>query len=243
MKTIGLILLMVLSNVVLAGGGGYPLLHAPVNLSDQASLQRGAKMFVNYCMGCHSAKFMRYNRMAADLGIAEDVLKANLMFGPDKDKVGELMTIAMREEDGKRWFGRNPPDLSVAARARGADWLYTYLNGFYREPAKNNKVDNVVLPGLSMPHALADLQGWQEPVWSTNKEGYKYISALDLKEPGSMSAEAYAKATADLVNFMVYLGEPAQLVRKSVGIKVILYLLLLAGVFYLLKREYWRDVH
>ena len=234
--------------MALAAGGGVPLQHMEVDLGDKASLQRGATTFVNYCMGCHSAAYMRYNRIGRDLGISEQVLKTNFIFNPD-DKVGDTMTIAMRKTDAELvYFGVNPPDLSVIARSRGADWLYTYFLSFYKDDSRPFGVNNLVFKDVGMPHVLWELQGLQSPVYETvtTADGTekKIITELEPLTEGLQSPEEYDQTVRDLVNFMVYLGEPAQLQRKKVGFWVLLYLvIILLPLTYLLKKEYWRDIH
>ena len=235
---------MLLQTSALAAGGGQ-MLHYEADLSNQSSLQRGAQLFVNYCLSCHSAAFMRYNRLGRDLGIPEDVLKANLMFGTDK--IGETMTIAMQPQEAEQWFGVAPPDLSVTARARGASWLYTYFMTFYRDPARPTGVNNLAFKDVSMPHVLWELQGWQRPVYGEKAapDGtvMHTITHLELESPGLLDADGYRRAVQDLVNFLVYLGEPIKLKRHAIGGWVMVYLLLLLVVVYLLKREFWKDVH
>lgn len=214
------------------------------DLSNRQSLLRGARTFVNYCLSCHSAAFMRYNRLGLDLGIPEDVLKANLMFGTDKP--GETMTVAIDPADAERWFGVAPPDLSVTARARGADWLYTYFMTFYRDPARPTGVNNLAFKDVAMPHVLWELQGWQRPAYreeGTGAQAARIIDHLELETPGLLNEDEYASTVRDLVNFLVYLGEPIKLKRYTIGMWVMLYLVLLLGIVYLLKREYWSDVH
>lgn len=215
------------------------------DLSNQQSLQRGARLFVNYCLSCHSAAFMRYNRVGADLGIPESVLKANLMFGTDKP--GDTMMVAMNPQEAERWLGVAPPDLSVIARARGADWLYQYFMTFYRDPTRPTGVNNLAFKDVAMPHVLWELQGWQRPVYREEQgdggEAFQLVDHLELESPGLLTEEEYAAAVTDLVNFLVYLGEPIKLKRYTIGFWVIVYLLILLVIVYLLKREYWRDVH
>jgi len=225
----------------LAAGAGVHLDKAPVNLRDQASLQRGAQMFVNYCLSCHSAQFMRFNRMGADLGISDEQLKANMMFGTDK--VGDTMTIAMPAKDSKVWFGNPPPDLSVIARARGADWLYTYMRTFYIDEKKPMGVNNAVFPDVGMPHVLWELQGMQQPIYHTGEDGHRTISGYELVKAGTMAPAEYDAAVGDLVNFLVYMGEPVQLKRQELGIKVLIFLAFFFVLAYLLKKEYWKDIH
>jgi len=245
MKKMIVAFLIAVLPAVASAAEGVHLDHADVNLHDQASLQRGAKLFVNYCLSCHSAAFQRYNRMGKDLGLTDDQVKENLMFATDK--VGNTMTIAMPAADAKQWFGNPPPDLSVMARARGADYIYTYLRSFYVDEKKATGVNNTVFPDVGMPHVLWELQGLQKPVYKAEEdaEGHKtqVISGFEQVTKGTMTPAEYNQAALDLTNFMVYMGEPAQLQRKSLGIWVLLFLGLLFVVSYALKKEYWKDVH
>ena len=226
--------------------GNVQLMKAHIDLSDMESLQQGARYYMNYCTGCHSANYMRYNRIGEDLGIADEALNANFMFGTDKS--GDTMGISMRAHDSEAFFGVTPPDLSVIARSRGADWLYSYLLSFYLDDSRPMGVNNTVFKGASMPHVLWELQGWQVPVYETvaDKDGHEHevFKNFELIKPGLQSPEEYEKTVNDLVNFLVYMGEPAQLQRKKVGFWVLLYLILvMVPVTYLLKKEYWKDVH
>ena len=238
------ILLISMSSSALAAGGGV-LMHMDVDLSDQTSLQRGAKTFVNYCLGCHSAAYMRYNRIGKDLGISVDVLKANLMFATDK--VGDTMTIAMTPADAEQFSGGSaPPDLSVIARSRGADWLYSYFKTFYVDESRPFGVNNLQFPDVGMPNVFWKLQGKQRLTETDHMEAGHHGSRLDdleLISHGSQSEQEFDQTVRDLVNFMVYLGEPAKLKRTKIGVWVILYLFVFAIITYLLKKEYWRDVH
>lgn len=217
---------------------------APVNVKDIESLQRGAAVFVNYCLTCHSANYMRYNRMQ-DFGLTEQQIKDNLLFAAEKP--GETMKIAMRPKEAKQWFGATPPDLSVIARSRGADWLYTYLRSFYRDETRPTGWNNLVFDKVGMPHVLQELQGHLVPVWKTvkNEEGHEHrvIDHLTLAKPGKITQAEYDALVGDLVNYLVWMGEPAQTQRKTVGLAVLFFL----GIFYLvafyLKREFWKDVH
>lgn len=243
-KTIAAFLFALLPAVSLASGGGVHLDKAHIDSADRASQQRGAKLFVNYCQGCHSAKFMRYSRMASDLGMTEQQVVDNLML---KDgKIGDTMTNAMKAEDASVWFGKAPPDLSLIARSRGADWLYTYLRTFYLDASRPMGVNNLVFKDVGMPHVLADLQGWQSPVFKTvvhdGKES-QVIDRLELTTPGSMKPAEYDAAVRDLVNFLDYVGEPIKLERQRLGIWVLLFLAVFFVVAYALKKEYWKDVH
>lgn len=228
-----------------------------VNLENMDSLRNGAKLFVNYCLSCHSARFMRYNRMALDLGLTDDQLKDNLMFIADfsdnekpngePKKVGDLMTVALNVKDGKKFFGTAVPDLTVVARARGPQWLYAYLNTFYLDESRPAGVNNLRFPNVGMPHVLWELDGLKKAVYETrtNEKGHeeKHIVGFEVVKQGKMTPVEYQKATNDLVNFMVYMGEPAKLKRYNIGIGVMFFLLILVILTYLLKKEYWKDIH
>jgi ubiquinol-cytochrome c reductase cytochrome c1 subunit len=226
-----------LPSLALAAGGGAKLMSANTDLSDMASLQNGAKLFVNYCLNCHAAEFMRYKRMGDDLGLSEEQVKENLMF--TSDKWGEPMKAALDKTAAKTFFGVVPPDLSVIARARGVDWLYTYLMSFYLDPKKPTGVNNLVFPDVGMPHVLWELQGWQVLNHETHElePADKSDAAANQKR-----AEEYRKTVRDLVAYLEYMGEPAKLVRYDLGWKVLVFLFIFLIVAYLLKKEYWRDV-
>ncbi len=241
-RTICVVLLWVYSSLSCAAGAGGPaLLDANINLSNKVSLQRGARLFVNYCLSCHSAEYMRYSRMAADLELSEDAVKSNMMF--TTEKIGETMRVAMAPEDAAKWMGAIPPDLSVIARAKGADYIFSFLNGFYSDSSRSTGVNNVYYPGTAMPHILWELQGEQELASESDDEHGGHGPALHPVSAGTMSVSEYQNATRDLVAFMVYVGEPAKLVRYRIGFWVITFLLILLLATYLLKREYWKDVH
>ncbi len=220
------------------GSGGGNLENSGVNFRDKAAIQRGAKWFVNYCFSCHSASYMRYNRLAEDLGLDEDIVLRNLAFADVN--IGDTMDIAMRPEDSEAWLGKTPPDLSVISRSRGNDWLFTYMKSFYQDGSGG--WNNLLLPNASMPHVFWQLQGIQEPVWSSHG-GQRVIEHLELTSPGLQSPQEYEQTVRDLVTFLDYLGEPSKLKRKNIGIWVMLFLVLFTLVAYALKVEYWRDVH
>ena len=227
-----------------AAGGTAHLDRANVDVTNRASLQRGARNFVNFCLGCHSAKFVRYNRMAADLGITEQQLIDNLMFTGERPF--DTMRIGINADDAKRWFGVVPPDLSLMARARGADYIYTFLRSFYADPAKASGWNNTVLPGTAMPHVLWQQQGIQEAVWAGEPNAQGDVShefkEFRLATPGTLSPEEYDRFVRDTTNFLVYIGEPAQLQRRSLGFPVIAFLVFFTLLAYALKKEYWKDV-
>lgn len=203
------------------------------------SLQRGAQTFANYCLNCHSAAYQRWNRLT-DLGLTEQQIKANLMFGTDK--IGNTMTVAIDRKDAAEWFGAAPPDLTLVARVRGADWLYTYLRGFYRDDGKPTGWNNVVFPNVGMPHVLWQMQGTQVAEHQ-GKESHGPVK-LKLERPGVQSTADYDRTVRDLVNFLVYLGEPARETRMRLGIIVVLFLtVVMLPLAYLLKKEFWKDVH
>jgi ubiquinol-cytochrome c reductase cytochrome c1 subunit len=210
--------------------------HAPIDPSNQVSLQRGAKTFVNYCLNCHSASYMRYNRLQ-DIGLTDAQIKANLLFAGDK--VGDTMTVAMPKADAKAWFGATPPDLSVEARARGADWLYSYLRGFYRDDTRPTGWNNTVYDKVAMPHVLWELQGQQ--VLKVNEATEEHV--LELDKPGTLSPAEYNLMVADLVNYLVFMAEPYKERDKHLGLLVLAFLGLLFGLTYALKKEFWKDIH
>jgi ubiquinol-cytochrome c reductase cytochrome c1 subunit len=220
-----------------AAGAELHLDKAPDRSNDQAGLQRGAQVFVNYCLNCHSASYMRYNRLQ-DIGLTDAQIKDNLLF--TADKVGEPMRIAMQRNDAKVWFGTAPPDLTVIARARasefgsGADWLYTYLRSFYRDEARPSGWNNVVFSNVGMPHVLWELQG-DQALGADHK--------LQLVKPGKLSAAEYDQMVGDLVGFLKYMGEPMSEFRKRLGVIVLIALSIIFVFAYALKREYWKDIH
>lgn len=228
-----------------AGAGGVPLQAAEADITDQPSLQRGARLFVNYCLSCHSASYMRYNQMGKGLGLTEEQVQENLMFAADK--VTEPMHVAMATNDAKRWFGNPPPDLSVIARSRGADWLYTYLLTFYKDdnPSRPYGVNNLVFKDVGMPDVLWELRGIQVPVHAEGDGHGAEAGAmtLELQTPGTRTPAEFSRDMRDLVNFLVFLGEPAQAERHRVGLWVLAFIALFFIVSYALYREYWKDVH
>ena len=242
---LSVLLLAVPTLVTAGGGGGVHLDKAKIDPTNKESLQRGAKTFVNYCLGCHSAKYQRYNRLGRDLGISDEDIIDNLMF--TGEKTGDLMDIAMTKEMGKRWFGAPPPDLTLVARVRGTDWLYTYLRTFYLDASRPFGVNNVVFSNVGMPNVLWELQGWQKPVYKTVVDGegheHQVLDGVELEEAGSQTPAEFDRTVRDLVNFLAYMGEPIKLERQSLGVKVMLFLLVLFIFAYLLKKEYWKDIH
>ncbi len=225
-----------------------------IDPTDQASLQRGAKYYMNYCSGCHSLQFMRYERMAKDIGLTDDkgevmadVVKANLMFS--SKRIGDQILVAMPSEEARHWFGVAPPDLTLASPHRSNKWLYNYLLSFYVDDKKTWGVNNVVFPDVAMPNVLLALQGEQEPIYETRQltvEGqtveHKTVTGLKLIKPGELSPKEFQALVYDLVNFMAYVGDPIKVQRERMGVAVILFLLALLVFAYLLKREYWKDI-
>jgi len=237
-----------------AAGGGVPLDHIEVDATNHASLQRGMKTFVNNCMGCHSAKYQRYERAAQDMGMPNELVEENLILG--NQKIGEQMTIAMDAKDAASWFGAPPPDLTLEARLRGPDWIYTYLRSFYQDDARPWGVNNVVFKDVGMPNVLEYMQGVQvnnctpeelahgghatiDPL--TNKQMGKCLTVI--KDSGQLSSEDFDKAIYDLVNFMAYIGEPSKLESHRIGTNVLIFLFIFFFFAFALKKEYWKDVH
>lgn len=229
--------LLVGTNAVVAQEeGGLP--SAGTNVHDQASLQRGARLFFNYCVGCHSLKYVRYSRMAEDLGLSEDEVMKNLNF--TGAKFGDPVISHMPEDSAQQFFGKAPPDLSLEVRAKTADWVYGYLNSFYLDPTRPVGWNNTVFPNASMPFPLWELQGLQTAV---KKEGSDEVEKLELSQPGKLTPAQYQQAARDLTNFLEYAAEPAALQRQRYGIWVLLFLAGFTFLAYLLKKEYWKDVH
>lgn len=211
-----------------------------INLDDKPALQNGARIFVNYCLSCHSASYMRYSRVGQDLGISEELVQENLLFAADK--VGDLMKAVMPVADAKLWFGVAPPDLTLIARSRTPEWIYTYMRSFYRDDKSPSGWNNTVFPNVAMPHVLYEWQGHQRALFKKDEKGISRFQGFELERPGTMAKADYDKAMRDLTNFLVYLGEPAKLERRHIGTYVILFLIVLAGLAYLLKKSYWKDV-
>jgi ubiquinol-cytochrome c reductase cytochrome c1 subunit len=225
-----------------AATGHEVLDRARIDTTDAVSIQRGARVFVNYCLNCHSAQYMRYNRLT-DLGLTEQQIRDNLMFAAQK--VGDTMTVAMPRAAARDWFGVAPPDLSVIARARGADWLYTYLRSYYRDDSTATGWNNRVFPNVGMPHVLWELQGRQvlKVEEQSGADGKAHTSSLVLESPGTLSPREYDVLVADLVNYLVFMGEPGRVRRVQTGYLVLIALGVLFVFVYLLKKEYWKDVH
>ncbi|MDP2759747.1 MAG: cytochrome c1 [Sideroxyarcus sp.] len=234
-----LVLLAVLPALAIASGAGVQLDKVPLNLQDQASLQRGAKLFTSRCLACHAAAYMRYNRLH-DIGMSDEQIKLELEL-PEDVKVGSTMQAAMDANSAKLAYGIAPPDLSVIARSRSADWLYTYMRSFYTDESRSVGWNNTVFPNVSMPFVLADLQG-EQALAVEQHEGHE-TKKLVLKTPGTMQPAEYDRAIADLTNYMVFMGEPAKLVRHQIGWIVLGFLFILFLLLYSLKKEIWKDLH
>jgi len=248
-KILSVILLSVLPVMgMAAGGAAIPLEKANYDLSDQESLQRGAKYFVNYCMGCHSAKYVRYNKVAEATGLTDQEVLDNFMFSENK-KIGNQMISAIDSNDASRWFGTAIPDLTLTARLKhgGGDWVYSYLKGFYLDDSRPTGVNNIVFPDVGMPHVLVGLQGTQKANFkvTTDAEGneHKTFESFEQVSAGSMTAEEYDAMATDLTNFMVWASEPMKLERQRLGVWVLLFLAVLFVLAYMLKKEYWKDIH
>jgi len=224
---------------------GWPLQEAGTDVSNLASLQRGARNFVNYCLGCHSAKYMRFSQLAEDLALTEDDLQANLMF--TGTRIYDPMVSAMSAEQGRQWFGNAPPDLSLIARSRGPDYVFTFLRSFYEDASRPTGVNNAVLPGTAMPHVLAPLQGLQRPRFETTTgadgKETQHLAGLDPGAlAGDMPAAAFDSFVRDTVAFLEYISEPHKAKRQALGVWVVLFLLMFTAFAWFLYKEYWKDV-
>ena len=232
---------MFAASLAFANEGGN-LQQSGVRLDDRASLQRGAALYINYCSGCHSLKYLRYSRMAEDLGLSEEEVQANLNL--TGVKFGETIGTAMTPEHAQPAFGKMPPDLSLIARVRGEDWIYTYLKSFYLDESRPVGWNNTLFPNVSMPNPLWEMQGLQHAVLSKpDKAGEVHVERLELRTPGTQSAEEFDRSARDISAFLVYAGEPAALKRQSLGVWVVLFLAAFTFLAYLVKHEYWKDVH
>jgi ubiquinol-cytochrome c reductase cytochrome c1 subunit len=217
---------------------GPELVSSGASVRDQASLQRGARLFFDYCVGCHSLKYVRYSRIAEDLGLSEQDVMQNLNF--TGARFDDPIVSHMPAESATKWFGKDPPDLSLEVSAKGDDWVYNYLNSFYLDPSSPIGWNNTVLPNAAMPFPLAELQGQQTAVM---KPGSDEVEKLTLSHPGKLTPAQYQQATRDLTSFLEYASEPAALQRHQYGIWVLLFLVMFTLLAYVLKKEYWKDVH
>nr|WP_298249874.1 cytochrome c1 [uncultured Halomonas sp.] len=236
-----------------AGGASVPHSMTP-DLDDKASLQRGMQLFTNYCMGCHSLEHQRFARAAEDLNMPQDLVEENLIFSSDL-AFNDQMHIAMGEGDAEAWFGAAPPDLTLESRLRGDDWIYSYLLSFYKDPSTSTGVNNVVFDKVSMPNVLEPLQGVQEMVCAETDrpvEGaeldpltgkYQSCDVLQVTQPGELEPDEFEEAVYDLTNFLAYVGEPSKLQAQALAPKVLIFIFIFGVIAYLLKREYWRDIH
>ena len=270
MKKLLITLFMMLPGMLYAAGGGdIHLESADINLDNDAAKQRGAKYFVNYCLNCHSLKYERWQRMQ-EFGLSLDDIKDKLM--PASAKPGDLMTIAMKADDAKKWFGNPAPDLTLETRLRGEDWVYTYLKSFYLDDSRPFGVNNRVFDKVGMPHVLWELQGFKKPVYryDVTMKGHveqsfgsedeaeafvaehggdaalkisKVVDDLETAVPGKLDETEYDKVIRDIVTFMAYMAEPVKMERQRLGIWVLLFLAVLFVFAYLLKKEYWKDIH
>jgi ubiquinol-cytochrome c reductase cytochrome c1 subunit len=269
MKKLLIALIMLVPGMAFAAGGGVHLESANINLDNDAAKQRGAKYFVNYCLGCHSLKYERWQRMQ-EFGLSIDDIKEHLM--PANAKPGDLMTIAMKTGDAQAWFGNPAPDLTLEARLRGTDWIYTYLKSFYLDDSRPFGVNNRVFDKVGMPHVLWELQGFKKPVYryDVTMKGHveqsfeseaeaeafirehgehgdlkinKVVHELAVASEGQLDEAEYDKVVRDIVTFLAYMAEPVKLERQRLGIWVLLFLALLFVSAYLLKKEYWKDIH
>ncbi|ACC71913.1 cytochrome c1 [Paraburkholderia phymatum] len=235
---------LALSTAPARAEGEFPLDRAPDNAENIASLQHGAQLFVNYCLNCHSANLMRYSRLQ-DIGISQKEIEKNLLF--TADKVGNTMTVAMRPDDAKAWFGATPPDLSVEARAKNRDWLYTYLRSFYRDDTRPTGWNNMVFENVSMPHVLWQLQGqrtakFEDEIDEHTKEKVRKFAGYQQVTPGTMSPVDYDSAVADLVSYLSWMSEPTQKTRRQLGVWVLLFLGVLSFLAWRLNAAYWKDI-
>jgi ubiquinol-cytochrome c reductase cytochrome c1 subunit len=227
-----------------ASGVDWQAWKAGNQVSNTASLQRGAANFVNYCLGCHSVKYMRFERMAKDLGIPDEQLRANLI--PTGAKPTDYMVSTFPAADAEQWFGRAAPDLSLITRSKGADYVYQFLKGFYVDTTKPSGTNNLALDGAAMPAVLSDLEGVKAVVFgeaaADGHAGGKHVERFEQVSPGSLTPEQFDGFVRDTVNFLDYVGEPAQVQRRSMGVWVVLFLLVFTAFAWMLKREYWKDV-
>lgn len=243
--------LAMVTGLAVANSGGYPLDTAPNKVKDLAALQHGAKLFVNYCLNCHGAASMRYNRLM-DIGLTEEQIKENLLFSTDK--IGETMKTALDPKDAKQWFGAAPPDLSVIARAKaselgsGPDWIYTYLRTYYRDETRATGWNNLVFPNVGMPHVLWELQGQRAAKFEEEKDPHDAsktihkFAGFEQLTPGKLKPAEYDEAVADLVGYLQWMGEPKQLYRKQLGVGVLLFLSIFTLIAWRLNAAYWKDI-
>ncbi|RMH88668.1 cytochrome c1 [Lysobacter pythonis] len=247
-KTIQTALIALLAGIGFAGGAraadeGVQLQPSGIDLTDRASLQRGAKYYMSYCSGCHSLKYQRYSRIGEDLGLSEDEVKNNLMFNQDT-QIGDTIRTGMDPKLGEQFFGKAPPDLSVISRVRQPDWVYSYLKSFYLDDSRPLGWNNTVFPNASMPNPLWELQGLQHPEYGMAEDsGERPVTGMVVTQPGKLKPAEFDQVARDITAFLAYTGEPAGLKRQSLGVWVLIFLALFTFMAWLLKREYWKDVH
>mgnify|MGYP000868114761 CR=1 FL=1 len=235
--------MLLASGLAMAAEGTATMLQAGNDLGDRASLQRGAQLYMNYCSSCHALKYLRYSRMAADLGLTEEEVMNNLNF--TGSAIGDPVPVSMPKADAEKWFGKMPPDLSLISRVRGPDWVYTYLKSFYLDTSRPLGWNNTVFPNASMPNPLWQMQGLQHAVHGkAEAPGLDPpVLALEVRTPGNVDPGQYDQNVRDITNFLAYAGEPAALKRQQLGVWVVLFLAFLTFLLYLLKKDYWKDVH
>ena len=241
----GLVTALVVTSVN-ANSGSFPLDSAPKRVNSEAALQNGAKLFVNYCLNCHSATSMRYNRLR-DIGLTDEQIKSNLLF--TGEKVGDLMTVAISPKDAKAWFGATPPDLSVIARAKGSDYLYTYLRTFYKDDNRPTGWNNMAFNNVGMPHVMWELQGVRAAKFAEEKDPHDATKTVHVFKgfeqltPGKLKSQEFDDAMGDLVAYLQWMGEPAQLERKRIGVWVLMFLAIFTVLAWGLNKAYWKDIH
>ncbi len=243
MKILFTFIITILPGLAAASSAAH-LDHLTIDLTNREAIRNGAKAFTSYCLNCHSASLMRFNRLARDLELTEEQVFKDYMFV--SHKIGDTMSAAIDAKDAKAWFGTKPPDLSVIARARGTDWLYSYLRSFYLDEKRPTGVNNQVFKDVAMPHVLWELQGLQKAVYKTVKQAdgseHEVFDHFELVQKGKLTSDEYDSYVADLVHYLAYMGEPSKMQRLALGKWVLLYLLIFAIVAYFLKREFWKDV-
>ncbi len=239
MKKINILIFLLISPFAIMASGGktFPNDNYGANASNAESVQRGAKYYVNYCLGCHELKYQRYNRLGKDTGLSEEIIKKNLMFSGSN--VAATMTNSLPKDKAANWFGKVPPDLSLISRSKNKNYVYNYLRGFYLDSSKPTGSNNSVFPDVGMPNVLSSLEGIKKPVKNEHHE----VIGFESVSKGSVTTDEFDSIVTDLSNFLYYVSDPSQLKRQSLGWKVILFLVLMTGIFYLLKKEFWKDVH
>jgi len=245
-KMFGGVAALLAMNLAIAAGGNFPLDKAPSRVNNEAALQNGAKLFVNYCLNCHGAVSMRYNRLR-DIGLTDEQIKQNLLFSGEK--VGDLMNVAISPKDAKAWFGAMPPDLSVIARAKGVDYLYTYLRTYYQDDTKITGWNNMAYPAVAMPNVFWELQGVRKAKYVDEKDPHDATKTIHVFKgfeqvtPGKLKPQEFDNAMGDLVAYLQWMGEPAQLDRKRLGVWVLMFLAIFTVLAWGLNKSYWKDIH